>query len=126
MVATVREKANESEPKVSAPPLNRIKSEPKRRQATQSAFETWAQRISLSGFMLVIWCLLNALILAETKTYNWQRQQVSFKEMRARQLQASIAQRLSSLVKNPSQLPKQPVLLSVNSSKPKPTLMGRR
>jgi hypothetical protein len=29
-------------------------------------------------------------------------------------------------VKNPSQLPKQPVLLSVNSSKPKPTLMGRR
>ncbi len=126
MVVSVRKKVGENEPKVSAPSMNQTKSEPKRRQANQSSLESWVQRLSLSVFILVIWCLLNALILAETKTYNWQRQQVSFKEMRAHQLQAAIAQRSSGLAKNPSQAPMHPILLSVNSLKPKPNLIGRR
>lgn len=126
MVASVRDKVSESELKVSAHSLNQSKSEPKQRQANQLAIESWVQKLSLSGFMLIIWCLLNALILAETKTYNWQRQQVSFKEMKAHQLQAAIAQRLSGLAKNQSQAPMHPILLSVNSLKPKPTLVGRR
>jgi hypothetical protein len=127
MVAPVREENGLT--KVSAPPLSRSKLEPKQRQVTQTALGDWTQRLIWGGFILLSWCLLNALILTETKTHSWQKQQVSIKEMQVRQLQTAIAHRLSNLAKNSlsmSQSHTTPILLGINSSKQEPILLGRR
>ncbi len=127
MVAPIREENGLT--KVSAPPLSRSKLEPKQRQVTQTVLGDWAQRLILGGFILISWCLLNALILTETKTHSWQKQQVSLKEMQVHQLQTDIAHRLSDLAKNSSSMSQSPatlILLGINSSKQKPTLLGRR
>jgi len=127
MVAPVREENGLT--KVSASPLSHSKLEPKQRQVTQAALGGWTQRLVLGGFILLSWCLLNALILTETKARSWQKQQVSIKEMQVRQLQTAITHRLSDLAKNSSSMsqpPATPILLGINSSKQKPTLLGRR
>lgn len=128
MVAPVkREKHGTRQREVLAPPLNRQKVEPKRRPKAQPVLGNWGYRLILSGCLFLIWCLTNGLIMMETKTYNWQKSQVSAKEMKVRQLQADIAQRLSELAKNSPQQPfSHPILLSVSGPKPKPTLLGRR
>ncbi len=127
MVAPVkRERHQTKRSEVLAPPLNRPRIEPKRRPLAQQSTGNWVHRFILSGCLFLTWCLVNGLIMVETKAYNWQKSQVSVKEMQIHQLQASIAQRLSDLTKNLPQPPSHPTLLSINTSKPKPTLLGRR
>ncbi|MFN3420678.1 MAG: hypothetical protein ACK40X_03000 [Armatimonadota bacterium] len=126
MVATVKkEKHRTKQGEVSAPPLSRPKSEPKRRPATQW-LGNWTYRFLLSGCLFLAWCLVNGLIMMETKAYNQQKSLIPAKEAQIRQLKAKIARRLSELVKDSPKLSTPPTLLSVDSPKPKPTLLGRR
>lgn len=126
MVAPIKkEKHRATQREVLVPPLRRPKSELKRRPATQWLGD-WTYRFLLSGCLFLAWCLVNGLIMVETKAYNLQKSSISAKEAQIRQLQAKIAQRLSELVKDSPKLSTPPVLLSVESPKPKPTLLGRR
>lgn len=126
MVAPIKkEKHRATQREVLVTPLRRPKSEPKRRPATQWLGD-WTYRFLLSGCLFLAWCLVNGLIMVETKAYNLQKSSISAKEAQIRQLQGKIAQRLSELVKDSPKLSTPPVLLSVESPKPKPTLLGRR
>ncbi len=127
-MAAVKKRRHETNRlEVSPPPLNRPKVEPKRRPAAQRELGNWVHRLLLSVCLFLVWCLTNGLIMVETRTYNWQKSQVSAKETRVRQLQADIAQRLSDLARSSFQhSPSRPVLLSVDKPKTKPTLLGRR
>ncbi len=126
MVAPIKkEKHRATQREVLVPPLRRPKSESKRRPATQWLGD-WTYRFLLSGCLFLAWCLVNGLIMVETKAYNLQKSSISAKEAQIRQLQAKIAQRLSELVKDSPKLSTPPALLSVESPKPKPTLLGRR
>lgn len=127
MVAPVRKETGLT--KVSAPPFSQPKPETKQHKANQTAFRSWANRLLLSGFLLLLWCFLNAFILTETMTHNWQKQQVSLRKMQVHQIQTEIAHRLSDLKKNSSslvQLTEPPTLLGINSQKQRSTLLGRR
>lgn len=111
---------------VAPPPLNRPRSEPKRRPAPRPQTGNWAYRLVFSLFLFSVWCLVNGLIMAEMRACNWQKTQASAKEMQVRQLQVKITQRLSELAKNSPQPSSPPILLSLESPKTKPTLLGRR
>jgi hypothetical protein len=126
VVPVKKEKHEAKQGEVLAPPLNRPKFEPKRRPATQRQFGNWVHRLFLSGCLFLAWCLVSGLIMVETKAYNQQKNLISAKEAQIRQLQAKIAQRLSELTRDSPKLSTPPTLLSVGSSKPKPTLLGRR
>lgn len=121
-----RERHETRRSEVLTPPLSRPKVEPKHRPAIQWWAWNWVHRLLLSGCLFLIWCLVNGLIVVETKAYNWQKSQTSAKEMQVRQLQANIAQRLSELAKTPLKPSTPPILLSADETKPKPTLLGRR
>ncbi|MCX7643228.1 MAG: hypothetical protein N2116_05430 [Armatimonadetes bacterium] len=127
MVAPIeREKQKTRQAEIAAPNLNCPKVVPRRKPAVQPQQGNWGYRLLVSGCLILAWCLVNGFIMLETKAYNWQKSQVSAKEMQIRQLRASIAQRLSELVKDFPQ-PQTPLtLLSLEAHKPKPTLLGRR
>jgi len=127
MVAKVRRKTRAVE--VPAATLNQPKHEIERHQAVRMVFGNWTQRVVLSGFMLLSWCFLNALILMEVKTHNWQKQQISLKEMQVYRLQTAIAHRLSDLTRSSlgmSQPKVSPILLGFHQPKRGLTLLGRR
>jgi len=126
MVAQVRRELGAEVP---AATLNQPKHGIERHQAVQTVIGNWAQRVVLSGFILLSWCLLNALILTEVKTHNWQKQQISLKEMQVHRLQTAIAHRLSDLTRSShgmSQSKVSPVLLGFHQPKRESTLLGRR
>ncbi len=126
MVAPVKKERHKTKQgEVLTPPLSRPKSEPKPHPAIQW-LRDWTYGLLLSGCLFLAWCLVNGLITVETKTYHLQKSLISAKEAQIRQLQAKIAQRLSELVKESPKLSNPPTLLSVDSPKPKPTLLGRR
>jgi hypothetical protein len=127
MVAQVRRETGIVE--VPTTTLSQPKHGIERHQAVQTAIGNWTRRVVLSGFMLLSWCLLNALILTEVKTHSWQKQQISLKEMQVYQLQTAITHRLSDLAKNSpvmSQSVVPPILLGVHQPKRESVLLGRR
>ena len=127
MVAQVRRETRAVEVPVAT--LNRPKHGTKRHQAVKNAIGNWTRRVVLSGFVLLSWCLLNALILTEAKTHNWQKQQISLKEMQVYRLQTAIAHRLSDLTRSSfrtSQPMVSPVLLGFQQPKRESILLGRR
>ncbi|MCS3921077.1 hypothetical protein Q2T83_01780 [Fervidibacter sacchari] len=127
MVAQVRMEAGRA--KAPATTLSRPGHGIERHQAAQKVIGNWTRRAILSGLMLLSWCLLNALILTEIKTHNWQKQQISLKEMQVYRLQTAIAHRLSGLTRNSpdmfqSAVP--PTLLGLHRQKRDLVLLGRR
>lgn len=127
MVVTAKKGRDEAKkPEISMHPLNRREGAPRRRPMSQPWTGNWIHRLFLSGCLFLTWCLVNGLIVLETKAYNWQKSQISAKEMQVRQLQADIAQRLSELAKVPLKPSTPPILLIVDKPKNKPTLVGRR
>jgi hypothetical protein len=126
MVAQVR---RETGAEVPVTTLNQPERGIERHQSVRTVIGNWAQRMVLSGLMLLSWCLLNALILTEVKTHNWQKQQISLKEIQVHRLQTAIAHRLSDLTRSSlgmSQSKVSPVLLGFHQPKRELTLLGRR
>jgi len=127
MVAQVRRETRTVEAPTTT--LSQPKHGIERHQAIQTITGNWTRRVVLSGFLLLSWCLLNALILTEVKTHNWQKQQISFKEMQVYQLQTAIAHRLSDLTRNSPSIYQSvvpPTLLGFYQPKRETTLLGRR
>lgn len=130
MVATAgKERELKEKVSLTALPLSQPTLKPKTKLNRQKVFVVWTNKIALSFCLFITWCLVNALILLETKSCNWGKRQIYAEEMKLQQLQAKIVARLFELTANSasfhsSQL--KPTLLIVGSHARKQSLLGRR
>ncbi|MCS7192353.1 MAG: hypothetical protein NZ937_05150 [Armatimonadetes bacterium] len=109
------------------PPLRRLKTKTKPHPLL--AFVSLAKWLIFPFCLFFALCSVNALMLMENELCNWQKKQIKAKEMQVHQIRASIALRLSKLTEKIGQAQfshDNPTLLTFETVKRKPTLLGRR